>query len=76
MGKFTCLIKSSRMLLKLCWFQIALLLILTFNCCFYFRVNALEEQLESQRVTTGKQVEEEGIKYKIALVGLLVVCHT
>lgn len=31
------------------------------------RINALEEQLESQKVTTGKQVEEESLKYKSAL---------
>ena len=37
---------------------------------FNFRINALEEQLESQKVTTGKQVEEESLKYKLALVGL------
>ena len=37
---------------------------------FNFRINALEEQLESQKLTTGKQVEEESLKYKLALVGL------
>jgi len=31
------------------------------------RINALEEQLESQKLTTGQQVEEESIKYKTAL---------
>lgn len=31
------------------------------------RINALEEQLESQKLTTGKQVEEESSKYKLAL---------
>lgn len=31
------------------------------------RINALEEQIESQKVTTGKQVEEESFKYKLAL---------
>ncbi|XP_073245435.1 rab11 family-interacting protein 3-like isoform X3 [Porites lutea] len=31
------------------------------------RINALEEQLESQKLTTGKQVEEESLKYKLAL---------
>lgn len=31
------------------------------------RINALEEQLENQKLSTGKQVEEEGIKYKVAL---------
>lgn len=36
---------------------------------FFFRINALEEQIESQKVTTGKQVEEESLKYKLALVG-------
>ena len=41
---------------------------------FLFRINALEEQIESQKVTTGKQVEEEGLKYKLALVGFLVIC--
>ena len=35
---------------------------------FFFRINALEEQIESQKVTTGKQVEEESFKYKLALV--------
>jgi len=38
-------------------------------CNFFFRINALEEQIESQKVTTGKQVEEESIKHKLALVG-------
>lgn len=33
------------------------------------RINALEEQLETQKLSTGKQVEEEGLKYKVALVG-------
>ena len=37
---------------------------------FNFRINALEEQLESQKLTTGQQVEEESLKYKLALVGL------
>lgn len=36
----------------------------------FFRINALEEQIESQKVTTGKQVEEESFKYKLALVSI------
>ena len=40
---------------------------------FFFRINALEEQIESQKLTTGKQVEEESFKYKLALVGFLVI---
>lgn len=35
---------------------------------FYYRINALEEQLETQKVSTGKQVEEESLRYKTALV--------
>lgn len=31
------------------------------------RINALEEQLETQKVSTGKQVEEESLRYKTAL---------
>lgn len=34
------------------------------------RINALEEQLETQKLSTGKQVEEEGLKYKVALTKL------
>ncbi|PFX17972.1 rab11 family-interacting protein 4-like isoform X1 [Stylophora pistillata] len=34
------------------------------------RINALEEQLESQKVSTGKQVEEESLRYKTALTKL------
>jgi len=42
-------------------------------CIFVFRINALEEQLESQKLTTGQQVEEESIKYKTALVGVMAL---
>ena len=44
---------------------------------YIFRINALEEQLENQKLSTGKQVEEEGIKYKVALVSfnaVIIVC--
>lgn len=43
------------------------------SCNFFFRINALEEQIESQKVTTGKQVEEESFKHKLALVGFLFI---
>ncbi|XP_078347597.1 uncharacterized protein LOC144632752 isoform X2 [Oculina patagonica] len=34
------------------------------------RINALEEQIESQKLTTGQQVEEESLKHKLALTKL------
>ena len=48
--------------------SLLLYLTLCLHVFFLFRINALEEQIESQKVTTGQQVEEEGLKYKSALV--------